>query len=148
MNPLMLPSGYEISTDQTKLNLDVIHRYLTEESYWSRGIGRGIVERAVANSLCFGLYCGAEQVGLARVVTDKASFALIADVFVLEGHRGKGLSKCLMQSIMQHPELQGLRRHLLLTSDAHSLYSQFGFQPLGAPARFMEILKADIYQAA
>ncbi|MCB8881622.1 GNAT family N-acetyltransferase [Acidisoma cellulosilytica] len=145
---MTLPAGYEISTDPARLDLEVIHHYLTAESYWSQGVPRDVVERAMANSLCFGLYHADTQVGLARVVTDKSTFALIADVFVLDGHRGQGLSKCLMQSIISHPELQGLRRHLLLTSDAHGLYSQFGFQPLGAPARFMEILRADIYKAA
>ena len=148
MHSVTLPSGYEISTDPARLDLDVIHRYLSEESYWARGVPRAVVARALNNSVCFGLYYSGEQAGLARVVTDRATFALVADVFVLEGHRGLGLSKCLMQSIMTHPALQGLRRHLLLTSDAHGLYSQFGFQPLSAPERFMEILKADIYQAA
>ncbi|HEX3982743.1 MAG TPA: GNAT family N-acetyltransferase [Acidisoma sp.] len=143
-----LPAGYTISTDPMRLDLDVIHRFLGEESYWACGIPRRVVERSIENSLCFGLYHGTVQVGLARVVTDKATFALLADVFVLPAHRGQGLSKCLVQSVMSHPELQGLRRHLLLTSDAHGLYSQFGFTPLGSPTRFMEIVKPDIYQTA
>jgi GNAT superfamily N-acetyltransferase len=144
----ILPAGYEISTDLARLDLDAIHRFLNEDSYWAGGIPRDVVQRAVENSLCFGLYQGKALAGLARVITDKATFALVADVFVLESHRGQGLSKCLMQSVMTHPDLQGLRRHLLLTADAHGLYSQFGFQPLGVPGRFMEILRADIYRAA
>ena len=141
-------AGYEISTDPDRLDVGLIHRFLAEESYWSPGVPRRIVEKAIQNSLCFGVYAGTAQVGFARVVTDKATFALLADVFVLEAHRGKGLSKWLMQRVVDHDDLQGLRRFLLLTSDAHGLYGQFGFEPLGAPARFMEILRADIYQQA
>jgi GNAT superfamily N-acetyltransferase len=140
-------AGYEISTDPERLDLDMIHRFLTEESYWSRGIPRATVERAIRHSLCFGVYQGSEQIGFGRVVTDRATFALLSDVFILDGHRGKGLSKWLMRCIIGHEDLQGLRRLLLLTSDAHGLYSQFGFEPLGAPGRFMEVLRADIYQS-
>lgn len=139
--------GYEISTDQARLDIDTIHRFLSQESYWSTGIPRSVVERALRNSLCFGIYGNGEQVGLGRVVTDKATFALVADVFVLEAHRGRGLSKWLMRSIMEHPELQGLRRHLLLTSDAHDLYRQFGFEEIANAWRFMEILRLDNYAA-
>ena len=138
--------GYEISTERHRLDLDVIHGFLTT-SYWSPGIPRKTVERAVENSLCFGVYRRAEQVGFARLVTDKATFALLADLFILAPHRGKGLSKSLMQSIVGHPDLQGLRRWLLLTSDAHGLYRQFGFEALGNPSRFMEILRQDIYRS-
>jgi GNAT superfamily N-acetyltransferase len=141
-------SEYEISTDPDRLDLAVIHKFLAEESYWSPGIPRAVVERAVRNALCFGVYQGAAQVGFARVVTDKATFALLADLFILTAHRGRGLSKQLMQTIIAHPDLQGLRRLLLLTSDAHGLYRQFGFTELGNPSRFMEVLRADIYQAA
>lgn len=140
--------GYEISTDQHRLDMDMIYHFLAEESYWSRGIPRDVVERAVQNSLCFGLYHQGVQIGFGRVVSDKASFALLADLFVLAPHRGKGLSKWLLRTIQAHDELQGLRRWLLLTSDAHSLYAQFGFTPLGNPARFMEVLRADIYAKA
>lgn len=98
------------------------------------------------NSLCFGVYQGEAQVGFARVVTDKATFALVADVFILRAHRGKGLSKCLMHEVMKHPDLQGLRRLLLLTSDAHSLYAQFGFTEIGDSRRFMEVLHRDVYR--
>jgi GNAT superfamily N-acetyltransferase len=106
------------------------------------------VERAIENSLCFGVYHRGAQVGFARIVTDRSTFALLADVFILEQHRGKGLSKWLMRCIVGHQDLQGLRRLLLLTSDAHGLYSQFGFEPLGSPSRFMEVLRPDVYQTS
>jgi len=141
-------AGYEISNDARRLDVDVIHGFLAEQSYWSRGIPRSTVERAIENSLCFGVYCGTTQVGFVRIVTDRATFALLADVFVLEAHRGKDLSKWLMRCVVAHEDLQGLRRFLLLTSDAHGLYSQFGFEPIGSPARFMEILRPDIYRSA
>ena len=137
--------GYEISTDRDRLDVDLISRFLSEESYWSPGIPRAVVERSIHNSLCFGVYHGEAQIGLARIVTDEATFALVADVFILEPHRGKGLSKWLMHEVMVHPDLQGLRRLLLLTSDAHSLYAQFGFTEIGSPSRFMEVLNPDIY---
>ncbi|HWU00019.1 MAG TPA: GNAT family N-acetyltransferase [Terriglobales bacterium] len=148
MTTEQVAAGYEISTDKARLDLAVIHRFLAEESYWSPGIPRSIVERAVANALCFGVYHGTDQIGFARVVTDKATFALLADLFILKAHRGQGLSKSLMRGIIGHADLQGLRRLLLLTSDAHDLYRQFGFQELGNPARFMEVLRQDIYRAA
>ncbi len=128
---------YDISTDPSRLQLDAIHAYLTR-SYWSPGVPRDLVARAIANSMCFGLYLGEAQVGFARVVTDKASFAYLADVYVLEAHRGQGLSKRLVETIQAHPDLQGLRRFLLATKDAHGLYAQFGFKPLAAPDRMME----------
>ena len=139
-------AGYEISDDKKRLDVDVIHVYLTEHSYWAAGICRGLVERSIEHSICLGIYHGGAQVGFGRVVTDRATFALLADVFVLDAHRGKGLSKWLMQCIVGHEDLQGLRRLLLLTLDAHGLYAQYGFTPLAAPERFMEILKTDIYQ--
>ncbi|KJC58764.1 GNAT family acetyltransferase [Bradyrhizobium sp. LTSPM299] len=141
-----MPGGYEISTDPHRLDVEVIHRFLAEESYWSPGIPRSVVERSIANSICFGVYHGAAQIGLARVVTDKSTFALLADVFILESHRGKGLSKWLMRCVVEHEDLQGLRRLLLLTSDAHGLYRQFGFEALGSPSRFMEIVRPDLYR--
>lgn len=139
-------AGYEISDDRHRLDPDVIHRYLTEDSYWAAGISRTLVERSIENSLCLGIYHEGAQVGFGRIVTDKATFAMVADVFVLEAHRGKGLSKWLMQCIIDHPDLQGLRRLLLLTLDAHGLYAQYGFTPLAAPERFMEVLTLDVYQ--
>jgi GNAT superfamily N-acetyltransferase len=147
MQPQSLYRDYEISTDPHRLDLDVIHKFLATESYWSIGVPRDVVERAIRNSLCFGVYNGGTQIGYGRVVTDKATFALVADIFIRKEHRGKGLSKWLMQCIMEHQDLQGLRRRLLLTSDAHGLYRQFGFQEIGDPWRFMEILRADIYQS-
>jgi len=138
-------AGYEITTDPWRLDVAVIHNFLAVESYWSPGIPRAVVERAIENSLCFGVYHGAAQVGFARVVTDKATIALLADLFIVAAHRGKGLSKWLMRCIVAHEDLQGLRRLLLLTSDAHGLYRQFGFKELGNPSRFMEVLRQDIY---
>jgi GNAT superfamily N-acetyltransferase len=135
--------GYEISTDQDRLDVDLVFRFLSEESYWSSGVTRAVVDRSIHNSMCFGVYHGQAQVGFARIVTDKATFALVADVFILEPHRGKGLSKWLMREVMEHPDLQGLRRLLLLTSDAHSLYAQFGFTEIGNAWRFMEVMHPD-----
>jgi len=130
---------YEISVDPARLDLAVIYRYLSEEAYWSPGIPREIVERAVANSLCFGVYTAAgAQVGFARLITDRATYAYLADVFVLSEYRGQGLSKRLMEAIIAHPELQGLRRWMLATRDAHSLYARYGFTPLAKPERVME----------
>ena len=138
-------TDYEVSTDKDRLDVDVIHGFLAR-SYWSPGIPRAVVERAIRNSLCFGVYRGATQVGYARVVTDKATFAYLADVFILEAHRGIGLSKLLMQCIVGHEELQGLRRFLLGTRDAHGLYRRFGFGSLAYPSRLMEILRPDVYR--
>ena len=146
-HPTWQQGDYSVSTDPARLDLPAIHAYLSR-SYWSPGIPREVVERAAANSLCFGLYRGAEQVGFARVVTDRATFAYLCDVYVLESHRGRGLSKWLMQLVAAHPDLQGLRRFMLGTKDAHGLYAQYGFTPLANPARMMEILKPDVYQQA
>jgi GNAT superfamily N-acetyltransferase len=128
---------YDISTDPSRLQLAAIHAYLTR-SYWSPGVPEDVVARAIANSLCFGIYLGEAQVGFARVVTDKASFAYLADVYVLEEHRRQGLSKRLVEAIQAHPDLQELRRFMLATRDAHGLYAQFGFKPVAAPERLME----------
>ncbi|HEX7390710.1 MAG TPA: GNAT family N-acetyltransferase [Acidiphilium sp.] len=140
--------GYALSTDKQHLDVDMIHHFLSEESYWSRGVPRDVVERAVRHSMCFGVYHEGKQVGFGRVVTDHASFALLADLFVIEGHRGRGISKWMLRCIIDHEALQGLRRWLLLTSDAHELYARFGFTPLGSPSRFMEVLRANIYASA
>ena len=137
--------AYEISDDKARLDTDLIHGFL-KGSYWSPGVPRAIVERAIRESLCFGGYRGAEQVGFARVVTDKATFAYLGDVFILDAHRGQGLSKRLMAMIAAHPDLQGLRRFMLATKDAHGLYEQFGFRALGSPSTYMEILRPDVYQ--
>jgi len=131
----------DISTDPARLQPAAIHAYLTR-SDWSPGVSRAVVDRAIAGALCFGVYAGDAQVGFARVITDKATFAYLSDVYVLEEHRGQGLSKRLLAAIQAHPELQGLRRFLLATADAHGLYAQFGFRPLEAPERMMEIRRS------
>jgi GNAT superfamily N-acetyltransferase len=137
-------SPYEITCDKARFDIEAIHRFLTQ-SYWSPGVPRAVIERAIANSLCFGLLLEGQQVGFARVITDKATFAYLADVYVLAEHRGKGLSLRLMEQIIQHPDLQGLRRMMLATRDAHSLYEKFGFKPLAAPERIMEVHNPDVY---
>jgi len=139
-----MPS-YEVTTDAARFDITAIHAFLTQ-AYLSPGIPREVVERAIAHSLCFGVLCDGSQVGFARVVTDRSTFAYLADVYVLEAHRGRGLSKRLMDAIVSHPDLQGLRRWLLATRDAHTLYSRYGFGPLMAPDRMMEIARPDIYQ--
>ena len=138
---------YTITTDRNRLDLEAIHGFLTN-SYWSPGVRIEIVERAIANSLCFGLFHGKDQVGFARVITDKSTFAYLADVYVLESHRGQGLSKWLLDLIQGHEDLQGLRRFMLTTRDAHGLYAQFGFTALANPSRMMEIVNTDVYQVA
>ncbi len=137
--------GFRISTDPAELDLGLIHDFLSQRSYWARGIPPEIVRRSIENSLCFGLYHGHRQVGFARVVTDQATFAYLGDVFVLEEFRGRGLAKWLLQTIVGHPDLQALRRFVLGTRDAHGLYEQFGFRALSSPERFMEIHHPEIY---
>jgi GNAT superfamily N-acetyltransferase len=129
---------YTISCERARLDLEVVHRYISEESYWGRGRAPEVVRRSIENSLPFGVYRGAEQVGFARVVTDYATFAWLADVFILEEHRGRGLSKWLMEVVLAHPDLQGFRRWVLATKDAHELYRRFGFRELHRPERWME----------
>jgi GNAT superfamily N-acetyltransferase len=129
--------GYLISTDRSLLDLRFVHGYL-ETSYWAAGVPAEVVRRSVENSLCFGVYISEEQVGFARVVTDRATFAYLADVFVLEEHRGRGLGKWLVEVVLSHPELRGLRRWMLATRDAHELYRKYGFAALGRPGIFME----------
>jgi GNAT superfamily N-acetyltransferase len=129
---------YSISTDPARLDLDLIHHYLSNESYWATGRSQEVVRCSIRNSLPFGIYKGTDQVGFARIVTDYATFAWVADVFVLPEHRGRGLSKWLMQIIIAHPRLQGFRRWVLSTKDAHGLYEQFGFIKLHRPERWME----------
>ena len=137
--------AFFISDAEHLLCLDVIHKFLAQ-SYWAEGIPKELLERAIANSLCFGVYEGARQIGFARVISDYATFAYLADVFVLEEHCGKGLSKRLMEMIMSHPRLQGLRRWHLVTRDAHGLYQQYGFLALANPVRHMEIMNKDVYR--
>jgi GNAT superfamily N-acetyltransferase len=154
---------FVISTDPARLDLDVIHGFLTN-CYWAKGIPREVVARSIEHSLCFGIYDvsdeksppsfrkerkkkgGATQVGFARVVSDLATVAYLGDVFVLESHRGQGLGKWLMECIMQHPAVQNLRRWILLTRDAHRLYAQSGFTPVKAPERYMELHRPDVYE--
>jgi len=134
-----------ISTDRAEVNLDVVHAFLSQEAYWSKNIPRAVVKKAIDNSYCFSAFLEDKQVGFARVVTDAATFAYLADVFVLPEFRGLGISKKLMRSVQSHLELQGLRRWMLMTADAHRLYEGFGFSVLAKPDRAMEISKPDIY---
>ena len=137
----------EISTDRARMDVEAIHRYLSEESYWAKGIPREAVERAVEHSLCFGAFEDGVQVGFTRVITDYATFAYVADVFVVASHRGHGIGKRIMEAVLAHPELRGLRRWHLVTRDAHGLYAQFGFAPLDAPERHMGLVVKDAYRA-
>jgi GNAT superfamily N-acetyltransferase len=134
-----------ISTDRSALDVGLIHRFLSEESYWAKNIPRDVVERSIANSLCFGAFDGRTQVGFARAVSDRATFAYVGDVFVVTSHRGRGVSMLLMEAIRSHPELQGLRRWHLLTRDAHALYAKYGFRALENPARHMESFVPNAY---
>jgi GNAT superfamily N-acetyltransferase len=133
--------SYFISTDRSKLDIPLIHGYLANESYWGKGRTLEQVQTSIDNSLCFGVYNGDEQVGFARVITDYATFAYLADVFILAEHRRNGLSKKLIENIVAHPRLQGLRRWMLATHDAHTLYEKFGFRPISKVERWMEIFR-------
>ena len=135
-----------VTTDRSLLDLDVIHGFLTT-AYWSRGVPRETVARSMEHSLCFGAFDGDRQVGFARVISDRATFAYVCDVFALESHRQRGVGKLLMAAIRAHPELQGLRRWTLATRDAHGLYRQFGFGPPSYPERQMEVLERNPYHA-
>jgi GNAT superfamily N-acetyltransferase len=139
--------AYALSTDPSRLDLGAMHDFLSG-SYWSPGLPMAVLQRAVANSLCCGLYHGGAQVGFARMVTDRATFAYLADVYVLPEHRGQGLSKWMVGFVLAHPDLQGLRRLMLATRDAHGLYAGLGFQPLAHPDRLMEIVRPNVYQQA
>lgn len=144
----MLPSGYHLSDDKAELQIEAIHGFLST-SYWSPGIPRWVVERAIAHSWCVGVYDPAgAQVAFARLVTDRATFAYLADVFVLPAARGLGLSKAMVDFLVAHPELQNLRRWILATRDAHGLYAQFGFEPMSdeQASRFMQRLDPDVYR--
>ena len=137
--------AHRITTDPAALDVALIHRYLTG-SYWAAGIPLETVRRSIEGSLNFGLFEGDAQIGFARLVTDRATFAWLADVFVLESHRGRGLSKWLMETVIAHPDLQGLRRWVLATRDAHGLYARYGFTPLAAPERWMEKHDPEVYR--
>ena len=136
-----------ISTDRARLDLIAIHEFLAGSSYWARRIPFETFARSAQNSLCFGVYDSAgTQVGFARVISDFATFAYVADVFIVDLHRGHGLGKLLMECIQQHPQLQGLRRWVLTTRDAHGLYAQYGFAPPKWPERYMEIFQPNVYE--
>jgi len=140
--------NFLISTDKTKLQLLIIHDFLANDSYWAKHVPLAVVQKATENSLCFGVYEGEKQIGFARVATDCATFAYLADVFILADYRRQGLAKWLMACILKHPELQGLRRWLLATRDAHGLYAQYGFRALEKPERFMELHNPHVYSQA
>jgi len=145
MTPLEWERGdLLVSTDPQRLNVEAIHAFLSR-SYWAAGIPREIVERSIHHSLCFGVFEGAEQVAFARVVSDRATFAYVADVFVLPSHRGMGLGIWLMEVVRAHPELQNMRRWVLATRDAHDLYRKTGFTDVD-PGRFMQVLDSDVYK--
>ncbi|HXC06735.1 MAG TPA: GNAT family N-acetyltransferase [Bacteroidia bacterium] len=133
--------AYSISTDKTRLDAEAIHDYLCNHSYWAKGRTMEQVLRTIDHSLCFGVYHNREQIGFARVITDYTTFSYLADVYILEKHRNQGLSNWLMEVIMQHPQLQGMRRFMLATRDAHKLYEKFGFKSVSKPERWMEIFK-------
>lgn len=137
--------NFSISTDPRRLEVQAVLAYLCR-SYWAEGIPEKVVATSIANSLCFGLFDGGRQIGFARVVTDRATFAYLCDVYVLEEFRGRGLGTWLMETVQSHPELQNLRRFVLVTRDAHWLYERFGFAPLKNPGGYMEIVRPDIYK--
>ena len=128
---------YNITTNKSKINLQFVHQYLSNESYWAKNISMALVKTSIENSVCFSIFCEDEQVGFARVITDKATFGYIADLFITESHRGKGLSKWLMQTILDYKELEGFRGWMLGTKDAHGLYEQFGFKLTNDTTRIM-----------
>jgi GNAT superfamily N-acetyltransferase len=140
-----VPESIFISTDPAQMDVDAVHAYLTR-SYWAEGIPRETVAKSLEHSLCFGLFDGSRQIGFARVVTDRSTFAYLCDVYVLEDYRGRGLGKRLMKAVCAHPDLHGLRRFVLATRDAHGLYEPFGFTPLKDPSRHMEIARPGIYR--
>jgi GNAT superfamily N-acetyltransferase len=136
--------AYTVSTDQARLDVDAVYAFLSA-SYWATDIPREVVERSLRNSLCFGLYYNDSQIGLVRVISDYATVAYVGDVYVLPEHRGRGLSKWMMECVLAHPDLQYLRRWTLVTRDAHGLYEKFGFRPLKRPEGFMELHNPRIY---
>lgn len=137
---------FEVNTDPAKIDIAVVHGFLTN-CYWAKGIPEKVVRNSIENSICFGVYKNGRQIGFARIITDRATFSYIADVFILEPHRGGGLSRWMMECILEHPELQGLRRWALVTADAHGLYEKFGFHRVKNPERWMERHDPDVYRA-
>ena len=140
-----LRDGLRLSTRMEEMDVDAVHAYLSGESYWARGVPREVVARSIQHSLCVGVFDGAAQVAFARAITDRATYAYLADVYVLESHRGRGISTWMMQAFTAHPDLQGLRRWMLMTHDAHGLYARFGFAPLAHPDRAMERTHPGVY---
>jgi GNAT superfamily N-acetyltransferase len=138
-------NGFSISTDPARLNVDYIHQFLSQ-TYWAENIPVSIVRKSIEGAICFGVYEGSKQIGFARVITDKATFAYLGDVFIDSAYRGLGLSKWLMEVIIAHPDLQGLRRFMLATRDAHGLYSQFGFTVITNGQNWMQIHTPDVYK--
>ena len=138
--------GYLFSNDKILLQLEVIHAYLSNESYWAKGVPLDLVQKSILHSECFGVYHRDKQVGFARWITDETTFGYLADVFILPEHRSKGLSIMLMEFMMSFPELQGCRRLMLATRDAHELYTKYDFKSLANPERFMEVSRKDIYE--
>lgn len=138
-------NGFVISTDRARLDIDAIQRFLSEESYWAKKRSREKTRTAIDNSICFGVYRGEQQIGFARVVSDQATFAYIGDVYIIKEYQGRALGKWLMETIIAHPDLQGLRRWVLATRDAHGLYEKTGFGPLVHPDRWMELTAPDAY---
>jgi GNAT superfamily N-acetyltransferase len=139
---------YRVSDERAQLDRAAVRRFLADESYWAAGIPRGVMDTAIDHSLCFGLYRGEAQIGFARVVTDRATFGYLCDVFVEASHRGAGLGKWLVSCVVSHPDLQGLRRLSLVTRDAHELYTPHGFRPMPDPTRYLEIHRPDVYLSA
>jgi GNAT superfamily N-acetyltransferase len=142
----IIENGFVFSDDVNRLDRLAIHKYLSTESYWAKGIPLEMVNRFIDNSICFGIYKDSEQIGFARWITDKATFGYLADVYILEAHRGLGLSKKLISLMLFHKDLQGLRRYMLATADAQGLYAQFGFKPLEHPERMMAVVIKDAYK--
>lgn len=140
-----LENGYTLSADKDLLQIDIIHNYLSKQSYWAKNIPLDTVKKSIEGAYCVGIYKDGVQVGFARVITDYATFGYLADVFVLPAHRGKGLSKAIMKFIMEQEWVQGLRNIMLGTQDAHGLYAQFGFTNVNPPDRYMSVFKMDIY---
>jgi len=144
MSTTITRGDFRITTDHAAVDLDAVHGFIAR-SYWAEGIPRDLLARAIAGSIPFSLFAGDAQVGFARVVTDRATFAYLADVYILETHRGQGLGRWLIEIVMAHPELQGLRNFMLATRDAHFLYERVGFTPLRIPERFMQIARPGLY---
>jgi GNAT superfamily N-acetyltransferase len=136
---------YLISTDRSKIDPEIVHRFLSQDSYWAQNIPMSTVQRSIAGALCYGVYVKDAQIGFARVITDFSTVGYLSDVFILKEYRGKGLSKWLVETILADPELQGFRRWILVTADAHTLYEKFGFETLSKPERWMEKYNPDVY---